>query len=860
VSLAIKKARVRALLDARRFEDARATCRSLTQAHADDAESWLLLAIAQAELGQLSDAANACEHAVRLRPAYTDARLTLGRLRSRAGDFAAAAAELKQVLNAQPGNVTALTGLANALIELRRFAEAEDICRRLVGRMPDDAPAHNLLGRALREQGQLAAAESAYRRALALRPSYAVAMHNLGDVLLEQGRVAESLAEFDKCLRLVPSSETTLLRHGDAASRAGGTEEMWRSYVQALQLAPSLLAELVRRGDDRFSGRDWEGALAFFTRLASIAPTDVSVGLRVGQALCHLDRHDEAIGQFHRLIEVFPGCADAHNDLAVALIARGRLDEALVCLEKALALRPDYAEAHNNLTTLYMKREEWDNAAANCARALALRADYMEAVANMANIHSLRGRHDESLPWFERALALAPESASIHNSYGIVLQQLGDVDAAVAHFREVSRCDSRNPDGPQNITFMVNYLENLTPDEVFAQHRKWAERYESAAARARRHPNDRDPDRRLRVGYVSPDLRGHSVACFFEPLLAAHDRVSVEIFCYSDAKKPDAVTARLRDQAAHWRETRAMTHEEFAALVTADRIDILVDLAGHTDDNRLVDFARRPAPVQVTYLGYCNTTGLHEMDYRLTDAWADPPGATERWHTETLVRLPRGFLCYRPEDDAPPVGPLPALGNGYVTFGSFNNIMKLSPGTIRVWAAILAAVPDSKLVLKNRLMRQARARDRIVGAFVDAGIDSARLVIGGFLEKRDHLDVYNQVDIALDPFPYNGTTTTCESLWMGVPVIALAGRVHAGRVGASILSAVGLDGWIAADKNAYVAIAVRAAADLDALGALRASLRDRMAVSPLCDAVRLAREIETAYRAMWRTWCSSALS
>jgi predicted O-linked N-acetylglucosamine transferase (SPINDLY family) len=482
---------------------------------------------------------------------------------------------------------------------------------------------------------------------------------------------------------------------------------------------------------------------------------------------------------------------------------------------------------------------------------------FAEAMANIGNIHAKRSRYTDAVPWLERAIALRPQSGELNNNLGCTLQKLGDVEGAVARFRDTMHLDPANTDAPNNLLFTLNYLDSPDPAELYAEHLRWAERFARAPDATRVWENAPDPERRLRIGYVSPDLWRHSVAYFFEPLIASHERSAMEVFCYADVKKPDEVTGRLRGFASHWRDTRHLPDEQLAAMVQSDKIDILVDLAGHTNNNRLAMFGRRAAPVQVTYLGYPNTTGLGNMDYRLTDAWADPPGLTDAFNTETLVRLPHGFHCYQPDDCAPDPAPPPALANGYVTFGSFNNVMKTSSAVVRAWAAILKEVPRSSLLLKNAVLHEPLARERVIRAFIGEGIDPARIQLDGFKAKRNHLAQYARFDIALDPFPYNGTTTTCESLWMGVPVLALAGQTHAGRVGVSLLSQLGLEEWIASDEQDYVARAVRFAADLPSLSALRVSLRDRMRASSIMDATGLTRDIEAAYRDMWRNWCRS---
>ena len=358
----------------------------------------------------------------------------------------------------------------------------------------------------------------------------------------------------------------------------------------------------------------------------------------------------------------------------------------------------------------------------------------------------------------------------------------------------------------------------------------------------------------------SPDFCTHSVAFFIDPILAHHDRRHIEVTCYADVAVPDTTTTRLRTLADSWRNTCRLTDAQVAEMVRADGIDILVDLAGHTADNRLLVFARKPAPVQVTYLGYPNTTGLQTVDYRLTDAWADAE-ELPNGYTEELVRLPHGFLRYAPPKEAPPVGRLPARETDYVTFGSFNNLPKVNPGVVARWSEILLAVPNSRLLLKTKSFNDEATQERYFGLFAQNGVGREHLdFIGHTPSSREHLALYNQVDIGLDPFPYNGTTTTCEALWMGVPVITLAGEVHAGRVGVSLLSSVGLTELIADTADQYISLAVELAGNVNRLSSLRANLRGRVAASPLCDGQTFTHALEAAYRSMWRRWCKHALT
>jgi protein O-GlcNAc transferase len=484
--------------------------------------------------------------------------------------------------------------------------------------------------------------------------------------------------------------------------------------------------------------------------------------------------------------------------------------------------------------------------------ALRLRPDNAEWHSNLGSLLQAKGFLTEAEESYRRAQALKPAASFVSENLGSVLTAQGRMDEALAVYREGLR---RNPSHARirsNLLLALNYLADQEPTEVLREHRAWEQAQCMVQAPVRVFANDLNPDRRLRIGYLSPDFRTHSVAYFLEPLLASHDHDAFEIYCYSDVPRPDATTVRLQAMADHWCEIAGLSDADVVALVMADGIDVLVDLAGHTACNRLSVFARRPAPVQVSWLGYPNTTGLPAMDCRITDALADPPGR-EAYHTEKLVRLEDCFLCYLPPSDAPEVEPLPAERNGFITFGSFNNLAKMQPGVIALWSEILRVVPEARLLLKNPSLTDSATREWIATMFESHGVGRGRLeLLGHTPTPREHLMLYGRVDIALDTFPYNGTTTTCEALWMGVPVVTLAGETHAGRIGVSLLTSLGLTQLIAETKEEYIACALNLCSSPEQLVVSRASLRDRLSCSPLCDAGRFACRMESAFRAIWQ--------
>ncbi len=434
---------------------------------------------------------------------------------------------------------------------------------------------------------------------------------------------------------------------------------------------------------------------------------------------------------------------------------------------------------------------------------------------------------------------------------------MGRSAEALEHYRQAVELEPNNAAFHGNLLYLLNYLPSYDAASLFAEHRAWARRHaDPLLDTAAPHANDRTAGRRLRVGYVSPNFRAQAVNFFVEPILREHDRRQCEVVCYSDVARPDSVTARLRGYADHWRDVLGQSDEQLSELVRNDRIDILVDLTGHMGSGgRLLAFARKPAPIQVTYIGYQNTTGMLAMDYRLTDDYADPPGLTDAFHTERLVRLPRTFFCYQPVSDAPPVGSLPATTSGHVTFASINNFNKITPAVLNTWAAILRRLPDSRLLVRADMTDSVR--DYLIATLAGHGVPATRLELVNRLPHHEYLRLIDRVDIALDPFPFNGHTTTCDCLWQGVPVVTLSGTTYASRFGGSGLVTLGLEDLIAHTPEEYIEIAARLAGDRDRLAGLRAGLRPQMAASPLMDFAGFTRNLEAEYRRMWDAWCKS---
>jgi predicted O-linked N-acetylglucosamine transferase (SPINDLY family) len=537
-----------------------------------------------------------------------------------------------------------------------------------------------------------------------------------------------------------------------------------------------------------------------------------------------------------------------HNNLGVALLEQGRPDAALAAFDQAIRLGAATATAHNNRGVVLDRLGRRDEALASLHEALRLDSDYPDAHFNLGNVLRTLRRCDEAAAAYRRVLQLRPDHAAAHNNLGNALKDQGLIDEALACFRTAVALAPANAAWHSNLLLTLHYHPGVDAAGVFAEHRRWAERHAPPLPQPPR-PAEPVVGRRLRVGYVSPDFCVHSVARFIEPVLASHDHQAFEVVCYADVARPDRVTQRLRGLADRWRSIAGVPDARAAELIRSDGIDVLVDLAGHTAGNRLPLFALRPAPVQVTYLGYGYTTGMSAIDYCLTDAVLDPPGTTEQYHTEEVVRLPEVAWCYQP-DDGPEVGPLPCLGAGHVTFGAFHNLAKVTPEVLAVWSRVLTAVPGSRLLTVTGVGKETD--ERLRATFAGHGIDPARVSLLPRQGRQDYLRLHRQVDLGLDSFPFNGGTTTCDSLWMGVPIITLAGGSYPARQGASLLSHLGRHDLVASTPQGYVDAAVRLANDPGRLRDLRAGLRDRMKRSTLTDARRFTRGLEDVYRRLWQ--------
>jgi len=641
-----------------------------------------------------------------------------------------------------------------------------------------------------------------------------------------------------------------LHRAGQLASAA----ELYREILRRQPNHPDALnlLGLVEQQEGRH-----DRAADLFGRATVAAPKNPQCLLNRGVSLRALGQHEAAVREFGQALSLDPDFAEAHHQLSNALKSLHRFAEAAASLRRAAALAPGQTVIWLNLGVTLLELSARDEAVACFCRAVSLEPNRPEA-RNILGCALLEvGLLGEAKEQLLEALRLKSAYPAAHDNLGRIFRAQGLAVEALAEFR-AALAAAPQATTHSNLLYALNFAPGLPPAEVYAEHKRWAQIYASPwPSGSRTQGDEHDPERRLRVGYVSPDFVHHAVSYFIEPVLAAHDRYRFEVVCYSNALVPDAVTARLRSLAEPWRDIARLDDEQAAALIRDDKIDILVDLAGHTARNRLLVFARKPAPVQVTWLGYPNTTGLAAIDYRLTDAVSDPSGQTDAWYSEKLFRLPGPFSCYQPPRESPSVAAPPALKNGYITFGSFNHLSKINSAVLDLWAKLLVRVPASRLLLKARGLADPETAARVRAVFARLGVAADRLELRyDDLSVVAHLELYHSVDVALDPFPYNGTTTTCEALWMGVPVVTLAGQTHASRVTASLLTHLGRPEWIACTEDEYIEICAGLVFILPRLTEARAAQRERMQFGPLCEAARFTAHLETAYRGMWHRWCA----
>jgi protein O-GlcNAc transferase len=819
-------------------------------------EEALQLGLSHHRAGRLAEAEVVYRRILEFEPNQADAIYFLGRIAHQAGRLDEAVAFSKRAIAADPSESTFVHSLAESLRAQGKLSESVEWYCQALRLKPDYALAHSNLASALAALGELERAESSFREALRLNPQSAECYNNWGVLLRGQGRLVEARTCFMQALRLGPDLTEAHNNLGNVCRDEGKLDEAIGAYRRAIATRPDFELARLNLGEAlRETGRSSE-AVSELQDVLRIRPNSSKAHAALAEICQVQGKLDEARGHYEAILSVHPRSAPALNSLGAMLHQQGKPEDAQVCFQRALQIDSRSVQAHVNLGYSFQAQGQLACASDCFERALQIEPNHAEAHNSLAVTWNLRGRPDKALAHCRRAVEIDPTFAFAHNSLGVCLQDLGRLDEAIACYRKAVELAPDAAGQHSNLLYALNCDPTCDAARVAAEHRAWGRRHADPLMPKRLvHPNDRTPDRRLRIGYVSPYFRQHAVNTFIEPILASHDHQNFEVFCYSDVAGGDATTRQLMRYADRWRPAAGLADQHLSDAIRNDRIDILMDLSGHIGGNRLLVFARKPAPVQVTYLGYQNTTGMTAMDYRLTDAYADPPGKTEADYTEQLVRLPGSFFCYMPSGDAPPINALPLESNGFVTFGSFNNFFKVTPEVLATWAKLLQTVPRSRLVVLAYAIDLVT--EHVYGTFERHGIDANRIEVTDRLPYRQYLELIRSVDFALDPFPFNGHTTTCDCLWQGVPVVTLSGQTYASRFGGSGLETLGLADLIAHTTDEYVQTAARLANDVDRLKQLRGSLRERMAGSPLLDFQTFTRNLEAEYRRMWIRWCAS---
>lgn len=699
-----------------------------------------------------------------------------------------------------------------------RLAEAGRIYRQILASNSAHPVALHLLGMVAFASGRSDDAIELIRQAICVRPDYADAHCNLGLVLTKQGRFSEAVTSCRRAIEIKADILDAFINLGNALDAMGDLDAAVVAFQRAIDLRPSSPSGYSNLGLALLKQKKFVEAIAALRRAVLLAPTHALIQFNLGNALRESGEIDEAIIAYERAIQLSPGLQKAYLNLGAAKADQGKLDEAIIAYENAIKCDGGYAKAHYNLANALRDVGQVDAAIEAYGRAILHDPSHVDASINKGNLLKDVARHDESLGCFEAALALEPENQLAHSNllYGLYFHPGYDTASIAQHVQN------------WNERFARPLHESSEPLN-----------------------NDANPDRRLRVGYVSPDFREHAESFFTVPLLAHHCHEMFEVFCYSNARKRDGMTDQIRAYADVWREVRNESDESLARIIREDRIDILVDLSMHMAGNRAMVFARKPAPVRVCWLAYPGSMGSDTVDYRITDSFLDPIGSDVPAGAERSIHLPGCWVAYNPLIDLPP---RPPEQIGVIRFGSLNNPCKLNEPLLRLWAKVLHANPDSELTLSAL---SAAHRNHIVHFMQSLGIREERLGFIGRLKRPQYLRTYDQIDIALDPLPYNGITTSCDALYMGVPLLTLAGKTATGRAGKGMLTAIGLSELVAHDPDEFVQRATELANDWPRLIDLRKDLRERMARSPLMDWPNFARNMESAYRQMWYGWCKS---
>jgi protein O-GlcNAc transferase len=745
-----------------------------------------------------------------------------------------------------PQKINALLALYNA----KRYPEAITMAQKLTKQFPAHGLGWNVLGLSYIFMGKTAQALRPMEKAAALAPSDASARSNFGNVLRDLGRLPEAEANYRAALKIDPRYISAQINLGALLMKMGRLDEAETCYRTALRLNPALASVHRDLGNVLHRMGRLSDALSCYEAALAIEPNSAKTYGDWGTALWLDGQTDKAIEQYRMSLKFDPTSAATHNDLGVALLKSGQWAECAAHCQAAINLNAGLYQPHINLGNALKEMGHLAEAEASYRNALQIKPNFAEAHSSLGSVLQSQSKLAEAETHCRAALKIDPHYTEAYINLGNVLKDLGRLIEAEDNYRKILHLDPYHANAFSNLLFSLNYRETDPQHTHQLACQFGLETSFKTPKRFTSWPTEVSPAR-LRIGFVSGDLWNHPVGYFLEGLLEKINPDLFELHAYTTNDKTDELTQRIQPRFSGWQSLRGLSDESAARLVHTDGIHVLIDLSGHSAGNRLPLFAWKPAPVQVSWLGYFATTGLAEMDHIIADPWSLPESEAV-YFTENIWRLPETRLCFTPPVDDLDAGPLPALANGYVTFGCFNNLTKMNEAVVALWARVLKAVPESRLFLKSRQLDETAEQQRTLERFAAQGIAADRLILEGADPRMAYLAAYQRVDIALDPFPFTGGTTSTEGLWMGVPVLTLTGERFLSRQGVGILMNAELSDWIATDADDYVARAVSHAADLVKLARLRQELRQQMLASPLFDAARFARNFETAMQGMWQ--------
>ena len=733
------------------------------------------------------------------------------------GNLSEAERILRQILTNNPKHAPSLHVMGIIGLDVQNYEIAEALVREAVALQDNNPNFHLTLGRILGRQEKKEDAIKSYRKALSLRPDFTDALNNLSTMLLSTGKSDEALKIFAKILKKNPQD------------------------FNALSNTASIL----------YQNKKYEESITHYRAALAVNPVNANIYFDLGRAFQEQNKTDEALSNFLKAVELKPNYIDALLQSGNIYRDKGNLHKALLCYRKIKEIEPN-EYAYVGIASIYLQEGDQQKALDEAESAYKNLPESPRLLNFMAHIYDKKARYQEALEYYDRAIEIDPTIGEFYANKATTLKHLGRLRESI---EATKKGFSITPKSwiYSNLLLTMVYADFISPEEFAQTSFEFGKDITDHLVRNRPFTNEKDPDRRLRIGYVSADFRTHSVSSFLSTVYY-RDKGNFEIFAFSKTETEDHVTDKLRQYFDHWRDVKYMKPDEIADLIEEDKIDILVDLAGHTAHNGLMIFARKPAPIQLTWMGYPATTGMKAMDYRITDNYAEPPGMTEHLNTETLWRLPDIFVAYTPQDDSiVPIDHPPFVDNGHITFGCFNNFTKVTDKVLQTWAKVLDQVPNSKLLLEIAGIKDEAIRANIEERIVKSGITLDRLILEP-QKKANQYVLYNKIDIALDPFPCVGGTTSMDTLWMGVPLITLEGQQFLSRMGVTILTNVGLTELIAQTTDEYISVAVALANDKERLHEMRHNLRERFVASPAMDQKKFVRNMENAYREMWHKW------